>query len=122
MKLVMLHHLLQLLLFLVSYLSVFTYIYICGIWLTEIATQPINLTVIALEDVTLNCSASVDDVRYSWHRVDGDLPVKSSGQHSNTLTINKATPYDEGMYSCKASKSGISINSRRAVVKVDGEE
>ena len=98
------------------------YIQKCGVWLTEIATEPINSTVIALEDVTLNCSVSLDDVRYSWHRVDGDLPVKSSGQYSNTLTINKATPHDEGLYYCKASKSGISIDSRGAIVKVDGEE
>ena len=90
--------------------------------ITEITIQPVSSTVIALEHVTLNCSASLDDVRHSWHRVGGDLPTKSRGRHSNTLTINKATPHDEGMYYCKASKNKISINSRRAVVKVDGKE
>ena len=103
------------------FISIYVYLHMWHL-VTEITTQPINSTVIALEDVTLNCSASVDDIRYSWHRVDGDLPAKSSGQHSNTLTINKATPHDEGMYYCKASKSGISTDSRRAIVKVDGEE
>ena len=89
---------------------------------TEINTQPGNFTVIALEDVMLTCSASVDDVRYSWHRIDGHLPSNSKNKHTNTLTIRKATPHDEGEYYCRASKSKLSINSRRAVVKVDGKE
>ena len=90
---------------------------------TEIITQPANSTVIALEDIILHCSASVDGVIYSWHRVDGDLPSKLRGQNTNnTLNIYEATPHDEGMYYCKAEKSGISIHSKTAVVKVDGKE
>ena len=89
---------------------------------TEITTHPTNSTVIALEDVTLHCSASVDDVRYSWHRIDGNLPSNSRNKHKNTFTILKSTPHDEGEYYCEASKSKVSINSRRAVVKVDGKE
>jgi len=91
--------------------------------ITEITTQPVNsATVIALEDVMLNCSASVDDANYSWHRVDDDLPLRSRGRHSNTLTIHRATPHDEGMYYCIAKKSGISIQSNNASIKVDGEK
>ena len=90
---------------------------------TEITTQPVSSTVIALEDVTLTCSASVDDVTYSWHRVGGYiLSTLNRQKGSSTLNIRKATPLDEGVYYCKAEKSGISTGSRRAVVKVDGKE
>ena len=68
----------------------------------------------------LSCSASVDDVKYTWHRVDGDLP--SHGRHNNTLTIHKATPHDQGMYYCTAKKEGISVKSNFASVQVNGKE
>ena len=68
------------------------------------------------------CSTSVDGVKYSWHRIDGDLPSNSKNKHCNTFTICKATPHDEGEYYCKASKSKVSIKSRTAVVTVDGKE
>ena len=89
--------------------------------LTEITTHPSSTTVIALQDVTLNCSASLDNVTYSWHRDGGSVPSRSSGQNNNTLTIRKATPPDEGIYYCMANKEGISVESNRARVKVDGE-
>ena len=86
---------------------------------TEITTQPADrTTVLALNDVTLSCSASVDDVTYSWHRVSDILPNNSS---SGTFTIREATPYDEGMYYCTASKDGVIVSSDNAVVQVDGE-
>ena len=89
---------------------------------TEITTQPVSSTIIALEDVTLSCSASINDVMYSWHRVGGHLSSRSKGKHSDTLTIHKATPHDEGMYYCKAKKSKVSTESSRAVVKIDGKD
>ena len=86
---------------------------------TEITTQPADrTTVLALNDVTLSCSASVDDVTYSWHRVSDILPNNSS---SGTFTIREATPYDEGMYYCTASKDGVIVSSDNAVVQVDGK-
>ena len=89
---------------------------------TEITTQPADsTTVFALRNVALSCSASVDDVTYLWHRVDGDLPVNSSVHHSGTFTIHKATPYDEGMYYCTASKDGVIVSSDNTVVLVDGK-
>ena len=88
----------------------------------EITTHPVStLTVIALQDVTLTCSASVDDVTYSWHRVGGPLPSQSLGQNSNIFTINRATPHDEGVYYCIARKSGITVESNNASIKVDGK-
>ena len=89
---------------------------------TEITTQPADRTTVwALNDVTLSCSASVDDVTYSWHRVGDILPTNSSVHHSGTFTIREATPYDEGMYYCTASKDGVIVSSDKAVVQVDGK-
>jgi len=88
---------------------------------TEISTQPSSTTVFALQGITLACSASVDDVTYSWHRDGGNVPSRSRGQNSNTLTIPRATPPDEGSYYCMANKEGISVESNRAKLSVDGE-
>lgn len=90
---------------------------------TEIIDQPVNVTPsIALENVTLRCSASVDDVIYSWHRVEDGLPLSSRGQNSNTLTIHRATPNDEGLYYCNASKDGVNVKSNYTLVQIDGKE
>ena len=90
--------------------------------LPEIITQPVSsVTVIALEDVKLNCLASVDDVMYSWHRVGGSIPSRSLVQNKNELTIHQATLPDEGVYYCIAMKEGIKVESNRAVVNVDGK-
>ena len=74
-----------------------------------------------MKDATFICLASIDDVTYSWHRVGSDLPSMSSGQHSNSFTIHKATPPDEGKYYCVATKSGIIVESNNASVVVDGK-
>ena len=92
------------------------------IFLTEIATHPVNsTTALALENITLHCLASVYDVKYSWHRVDGHLPHHSHGRHNNTFNIHRATPHDEGMYYCVTKKNGISVKSSNALVQIDGE-
>ena len=96
--------------------------YWLNLYKTEITTQPVSsTTIIALEDVTLNCSASVDDVTYSWHRVKGNIPVRSRGKNSNTFTIPRVTPNNGGSYYCMANKEGISVQSKRAVLNVDGK-
>ena len=88
--------------------------------ITEIATKPVG-PVTALEDITVVCLSSItDDVKYSWHRVNGSIPYKSQGRNSNTLIIPRATPYDEGVYYCKASKNGITVESNKVVVRVNG--
>jgi len=87
----------------------------------EITTHPLSTTVIALQDVTLNCSASVDDVTYSWHRDGGSVPSRFRSQTRKTLTIRRATPPDEGRYYCIANKDGISAESNRAILTVDGK-
>ena len=67
------------------------------------------------------CSASVDDVKYSWRRVNGSVPQRSQGRNTNELTISQATPPDEGMYYCIAMKEGIRAESNRAILNVDGK-
>ena len=92
-------------------------------FLTEIITHPTSpLTVIALEDATLTCLASVGDVTYSWHRVGSSVPSRSIGQNNSTLTIPRATPYDIGVYYCVAERQGISVQSSEAVLRVNGKE
>ena len=88
---------------------------------TEITTHPVSHSeVVPLENITLCCSASVDGVTYSWHRVNGNLPAGSTGQNSHILTIHGVTPHDEGTYYCMASKERIRVESNRATLNVDG--
>ena len=86
--------------------------------LTEITTHPSSTTVSVLQVVTLTCSASVDDVTYSWHRVSGSISSRSRGRYSKTLTIPRAGVSDSGIYYCMVTKEGISIQSNEARVKV----
>ena len=45
------------------------------------------------------------------------------GRHSDSLTIHRITPDDEGVYYCIARKKhGIRVRSNNASVKVDGKE
>jgi len=60
-------------------------------------------------------------VTYSWHRDGGSVPSRSRGQNSDIFTIPRATPPDEGIYYCKTNKEGISVESHRARVSVDGK-
>ena len=90
--------------------------------ITGITTHPSDTGVFALENITLNCSASNDDMKYSWHRVYGHLPARVRGQHHNTLVINRATPHDRGLYYCAAKKEGIVVRSDNALVRVYGKE
>ena len=88
-----------------------------------IDTHPGNATVKALASVTFTCSVSnVNGVTYSWHRYNGDIPsTRSRGQNTNTLTIIRVIPPDEGMYYCNATNNNGSTSSRSASLTVDGE-
>ena len=116
---------LQLLLFWVSFIFINTdlALYLIYIFVTEITNHPVSLTTaVALEDVILMCSASVDDVKYSWHCVDGHIPSHSQGRHNDTFTIYRATPHNEGTYYCKAMKDGVHVRSNNALIQIDGKE
>ena len=90
-------------------------------FVTEITTQPVNpLNVIALEDATLTCLASVDDVTYSWHRDGDNVPPRSIGQNNSAFTIPEVTPFDNGMYYCVAKHKETTVASSKAVVRVNG--
>ena len=90
-----------------------------------INTHPVNYTVKALMNARFTCSVSnVNGVTHSylWHRNNGDIPsTRSRGQNTNTLTITRAIPPDEGMYYCIATNDGGSTSSRSASLTVDGE-
>ena len=73
-----------------------------------------------MDDVTLTCLASVDDVTYSWHRADGSILSRSQGQNTNELIIPQVTPPDEGMHYCVAMKEGVRVESNRVSLNVDG--
>ena len=50
------------------------------------------------------------------NRTNGDIPsTRSRGQNTNTLTITRAIPPDEGMYYCIATNDGGSTASRSAI-------
>ena len=88
----------------------------------EIITQPLDSTVIALEDATLTCLSSIDDATYLWYRIGDGVPTRSIGQDNSTLIIPEVTPYDEGMYYCMARKEEITVESNRAVLSVNGRQ
>ena len=89
-----------------------------------IKIDPTNSEVKALTSVTFTCLASnINGVThsYSWGRKNGDIPTRSTGQNTNTLTITRVVPPDEGMYYCIATNDGGSTSSRSASLTVDGE-
>ena len=88
-----------------------------------INTHPVSSKVKALANVTFSCSVSnINGVTYSWHRNNDDIPrTRSRGQNTNTLTITRAVPPDEGMYYCNATNDVGSTSSRSASLTVDGE-
>ena len=94
--------------------------YIVVVFKPVINTHPMNSKVKALTSVTFICSASNSNgVTYSWHRINGDIPsTRSRGQNTNTLTITRAIPPDEGMYYCIATNDGGSTSSRSASLTV----
>ena len=87
--------------------------------------HPMNAKVKALLSVTFVCLATdVSGITYSysWYRTNGDIPsTRSRGQNTNTLTITRAIPPDEGMYYCIATNDGGSTSSMNASLTVDGE-
>ena len=87
--------------------------------------HPVSSKVKALKSVAFKCSASdINGVTYSysWHRINGDIPSnRSTGQNTDTLTITRVVPPDEGKYYCIATNDGGNTSSRSASLTVDGE-
>ena len=93
--------------------------------MTGVTAIPYSSTVTALNDVTLMCIPSSPYAMpdgYSWHRVDGDIPSHSSGQNTDTLTIHRVVPADEGEYYCMATQHGHCAVSNNIMVTVEGKE
>ena len=92
--------------------------------MTGVTASPNSSTVTALNNVTFMCIPPIRVVPdgYSWHRVDGDIPSHSSGQNTDTLTIHRVVPADEGMYYCMATQFGHCAVSNNVMVTVEGKE
>ena len=91
--------------------------------ITEIITHPsIYINAAESENITLTCLASIDGVAYSWHRVDGSIPLQSLHSDDHTFIIPQITPHDAGIYYCMASKEGIVVKSGTSTVVVNGKE
>ena len=96
-----------------------------NVLIIELSIQPTNITVTALNDITLTCipiSTQDTQVEYSWHRVDGDIPPHSSGQNTSILTIHRIVPADEGEYYCMGTQFGHCAKSNKVNVTVNGKE
>ena len=86
--------------------------------LPTITTQPMNVSVVALQDVMFTCEARGFNVKYEWRR------HSSSGSigRQSSLIITKATPPDEDQYYCIAMTEGGYVFSNNVTLSVDGED
>ena len=91
--------------------------------ITGVFIQPKNTTVTSSSDVTLTCiSSSYNAPSFSWHRINGVLPMRSSGQNTNKLTIHNVVKADEGEYYCMGIQFKHCAVSNNAMVVVNGKE
>ena len=105
---------------------IINYYYDCAIVAKPVIKRnPSNAKVTALTSVTFTCSASnINGIShsFSWHRNNGDIPnTRSRGQNTNTLTITRVTPLDEGLYYCTVTNDVGNASSKPATLTVDGE-
>ena len=75
-------------------------------------------------EVTFTCQATGDgDITYLWQRVDNgselDL-IRTSGINSSELIISSVSPNDAGSYICIASNKNVKVESRIAILDVQG--
>ena len=88
-----------------------------------VTAQPSSANVTVLNDVTLTCKPKRSmPTGYSWHRVNGNIPLHSSGQNSSRLTIHRIVLADEGNYYCMATGFGHCAKSNEVKVMVKGKK
>ena len=88
-----------------------------------VTAQPSSANVTVLHDVTLTCKPKRSmPTGYSWHRVNGNIPLHSSGQNSSRLTIHRIVLADEGNYYCMATGYGHCANSNIVEVIVTSKK
>ena len=93
--------------------------------ITGVDAYPTSSTVEVSDDVTLTCetrSPLNTPSGYSWHRVNGDVPSHASGQKTDTLTIHRIVPIDEGEYYCMAIWFGHCARSDSVTVIVKSKK
>ena len=108
--------------FLVSCLSLLVWL-VSNVLIIVLIAQPNSANVTVSSDVTLTCEPQRGTPEeYSWHRVDGDIPLHSSGQNSSRLTIHRIVPADEGEYYCMGTAFGHCATSNTIEVMVNGKK
>ena len=83
-----------------------------------------TVAVMPYDNITLTCvvvRVGPITVTYSWHRVDGDIPAKSTGVHSSELTIPWFGLADEGQFYCIIKKFGHCGKTDNITLTLDGE-
>ena len=97
-----------------------------NVFTTAIRVQPVNPVVTAFDNVTLTCTttsvAPSGDIKYSWHRVGGDIHKKANRKNATTLIIPTVVPEDEGEYYCMAEQHGHCAESTKIILRVDGKK
>ena len=88
--------------------------------------MPTNAIITAFDNATLTCVVlTVGDgepeIKYTWHRVGGDIQKKAKGKNAATLIIPSVVPEDEGEYYCKGVQFGHCAESKKINLTVDGE-
>ncbi|XP_065893776.1 B-cell receptor CD22-like [Dysidea avara] len=81
-----------------------------------ITTQPMDVSVVALQDVMFTCEARGFNVKYEWRR------HSSSGSigRQSSFILTRATPPDVDQYYCIAMTEGGYVFSNNVTLSVDG--
>ena len=94
--------------------------------ITGLSVQATSISVALSSDVTLTCKPSTlytyQYNSFSWHRINGVIPMQSNGQNTNTLTIPSIKKDDQGMYYCMAIRHKVHCAvSDNVMVSVKGK-
>ena len=84
-----------------------------------------TVTVMPYNNITLICDVVLVGpitIAYSWHRVNGDIPAKSTGVHSSKLTIPWFGLADEGQFYCIIREFGHCGKTNNIKLTLDGEK
>jgi len=89
-----------------------------------ITTQPKDVKVSIESDtkcLSLTCKAD-GATSYYWEKQNGSIPLDTTGENSDTITLVNLTPSHDGLYRCVACNScNIKAYSDYAHVSVTGE-
>ena len=82
-----------------------------------ITLQPADVNAVSGQVVNITCNAAAfPEPVYNWVRDGGDIPVNTTGSNSSTLIFKPVAFGDQGVYSCNATSSGITVSSSPATL------